>query len=104
MRLELLYNPRLLCERLAIASIRSRRLAKLSNTPARGLSLGHVDSLEFLELARPLGIHSIYDIGANVGSWTLLAKSIIPNAAIEAFEPLPKHHASFQKTSSASLA
>jgi len=37
----------------------------------------------------------IYDIGANVGTWSLLAKALIPNARIEAFEPLPKHQAEF---------
>jgi FkbM family methyltransferase len=94
--MELFYNPRLLCERLAIASMRQRRLAKLRNTPARKLSLGHIDSLELLEIAKPLGIRSICDVGANVGTWTLLAKAVIPEATVEAFEPLPKHHIGFQ--------
>src|ERR1700722_18660728 len=96
MRLELFYNPRLMCERLATASLQRRRLAKLRNTPARNLLPGHVDSLELLEIAKPLGIRSIYDIGANVGTWALLAKAVIPEATVEAFEPLPKHHIDFQ--------
>ena len=97
MRLELLYNPRLLCERMATALLQRRRLAKLRGTLAQNLSLGHIDSLELLEIARPLGIQTIYDIGANVGTWTLLAKAIIPEAAVEAFEPLAKHHIGFQE-------
>jgi FkbM family methyltransferase len=97
MKLDLLFNPRLLCERLAMVSLQRRRLARLSGTPAQRLSLGHIDSLELLEIARPLGICSIYDIGANVGTWTLLAKAVIPEATLEAFEPLLIHHLGFQK-------
>lgn len=55
--------------------------------------MGHIESIELLELARPAEIEVIYDIGANVGTWALLAKSVIPEATVEAFEPLPKHHA-----------
>ena len=91
MRLELLYNARLLCERLAIESVRRRRLAALKGTQAAGLALGHIDTLELVELAGQAGISVIYDIGANVGTWSLLAKSLIPGARIHAFEPLPKH-------------
>jgi len=91
MRRELLYNPRLLCERLATESIRRRRLAKLRHTPGQWLSLGHIDSLELLELVQREKINVIYDIGANVGTWSLLAKSIIPSARIQAFEPLQRH-------------
>lgn len=97
MRLELLWNPRLLCERLAAISAQQRRLKKLRNTPAQNLSLGHIDSLELLEIARIAGIKVIYDIGANAGTWALLAKAIIPDASVEAFEPLPMHHESFKQ-------
>ncbi len=41
MRLELLYNPRLLIERLAIESHRYRRLRKLQGTVPLALKLGH---------------------------------------------------------------
>lgn len=98
MRLELLYNPRLLCERLATESMRRRRLSELRNTPASCLTLGHIDSLELLKIARQLEIDIIYDIGANVGTWSLLAKSLIPDAKIFAFEPLPKHQVAFRDT------
>ncbi len=93
--IELLYNPRLLCERLAIESVRRRRLATLKGTQAAKLSSGHIDTLELLQLASPAGISVIYDIGANVGTWSLLAKSLIPDVRIEAFEPLPKHQTEF---------
>jgi FkbM family methyltransferase len=95
MRLELLYNPRILCERLAIESHRRRRLAKLRNTPAHELLLGHIDSLELLELVASSDINVIYDIGASVGTWTVLAKSIISHADLHAFEPLAKHQDAF---------
>lgn len=91
MRFALLYNPRLLCERLAVESHRRRRLARLKDTPASRLSLGHVDSLELLELLHDIDIGVIYDVGASLGTWTLLAKSVVPLANIHAFEPLPKH-------------
>ena len=97
MRLELLWNWRLLCERLAVASIRQRRLRKLRNTTARNLKLEHIDSLELLEMARAAGVNVIYDVGANIGTWTLLARAIIPGATIEAFEPLPAHHSKFMQ-------
>ena len=98
MRLALLYNPRLLCERLAIASVRARRLAHLRGTPAAGLELGHIDSLELVALARDAGARVVYDIGANIGTWSLLAKSLIPDAEIHAFEPLVEHDAAFGKS------
>jgi FkbM family methyltransferase len=91
MRRALFYNPRLLCERLALESARRRRIARLKGTPASALSLGHIDTLELLELLNPADIKVIYDIGANVGTWTLLAKAIIPHAQLHAFEPMPEH-------------
>jgi len=97
MRLELLYNPRLLIERLAIASQRQRRLGKLKGTIAADLNLGHIDSLELLELVKLQQPQVIYDIGANVGTWSLLAKACFPQATIHAFEPLTMHHEPFEK-------
>lgn len=40
----------------------------------------------------------MYDIGANVGTWSLLAKALVPGARIEAFEPLPTHQAEFLRS------
>jgi FkbM family methyltransferase len=91
LRAELFYNPRLLIERLAEISIERRRIARLRGTPGASLRTVHLDSLELLELLRPLGVRVIYDIGANVGTWTLLAKSIFPNATVHSFEPLECH-------------
>lgn len=65
------------------------RLDKLKNTPAKILKSGHIDSLELLELIKAeIEINVIIDIGANKGTWTLLAKSIFPQSIIYAFEPL----------------
>jgi FkbM family methyltransferase len=64
---------------------------------AQGLTVGHIESLELLETARALGIRTIYDIGANIGTWTLLAKAVIPEATVEAFEPMAKHCSAFDK-------
>ena len=95
MRLELLWNPGLACERLAYYARQRRRLKKLRGTPAESLQVGHIDSLELLEAATNHGIKTIYDIGANVGTWSLLAKAIFPHSRIEAFEPLHRHHQEF---------
>ena len=95
MRRALFYNPRLLCERIALESTRRRRLARLKGTPASALSLGHIDTLELLELLDPAKVKVIYDIGANVGTWTLLAKAVIPDAEIHAFEPMVEHCRAF---------
>jgi FkbM family methyltransferase len=36
------------------------------------------------------GASSIFDIGANIGVFTLFARSVNPNAVIHAFEPIPE--------------
>jgi FkbM family methyltransferase len=102
MRLELLYNPRMLLERLADASRDRRRLAKLRGTPARHLRTGHLGSLELLELLRSAPPAIIFDIGANVGTWTLLAKAIFPSAIVHSFEPLARHRERFLRATSRS--
>lgn len=101
MRLSLLYNPRVVLERLALASQRRRRFARLRDTPAAALSLGHIDSLELLETLRATPPAVIYDIGANIGTWTCLAKSLYPAARVEAFEPLAQHVADFHRWTAA---
>jgi FkbM family methyltransferase len=101
MRLELLYNPRLLCERLAEISLERRRLARLRGTVAANLITPHIDSLELLdEIGRTSKPNIIYDIGANVGTWTLLAKAIYPDVQVHAFEPLPIHIEKFKRLTS----
>jgi FkbM family methyltransferase len=97
MRLSLLYNPAHLVTRLAVALQRRARQRRLRGTPAAALTLGHIDSLELLELLRPQAPAVIYDIGANIGTWTCLAKSLFPSARVEAFEPLTQHFAEFKR-------
>ena len=101
MRLSLLYTPCDVVERLAIASRRRRRFRRLRGTPAAALQLGHIDSLELLELLQSAPPGVIYDIGANVGTWTCLAKSLFPSARVEAFEPLTQHAAAFRQWTAA---
>jgi FkbM family methyltransferase len=99
MNYSLLYQPLKLIERAALAIKRNRRFKKLQHTPAAQLGLGHIDSLELLEIIRDdaalTASPNIYDIGSNVGTWTLLAKAIFPNARVDAFEPLPDHNSQF---------
>jgi FkbM family methyltransferase len=96
-RPSLLYNPFDLVERLAIVSKNRRRRHKLHGTPAAALDPGHIDSLELLELLKPSPPGTIYDIGANIGTWTCLAKSLFPAARVEAFEPLAMHFDGFRR-------
>jgi len=89
-------------ERLGEWATQRRRLNRLRGTPAAELTTNHIDSLELLDLVRARtgepGV--IYDIGANVGTWTLLVKSIFPDATVHAFEPLEKHAVKFKQVTS----
>ena len=93
MRAELLYNPFLLLERLGEWAVTSRRLARLKGSVAANLQPGHIDSLELLDLLRSVNPKVI---GANIGTWTLLAKAIFPSAHVHAFEPLSSHTKTFE--------
>ncbi len=95
MRKELLYNPRLLCERLAEISQAKRRRRILRGTPAEKLEAGHTDSLELLQLLKGRPPRVIFDVGAFYGTWTVLAKSIFPKAEVHAFEPLEQLRGQF---------
>lgn len=100
MNLSLLYKPLRLIERVALSISRKRRFDKLKHTVAADLKLGYIDSLELLELiGKDVHIYSpvIFDIGSNIGTWTLLAKAIFPQATIHAFEPLKNHILTFNK-------
>lgn len=96
MRKELLYNPFVLFPRLGQWADTHRRLRRLRGTVAAPLHDGHIDSLELLDLVRPFDPRVIFDIGANIGTRTLLAKAIYPNSEIHAFEPLQQHTAKFR--------
>ncbi len=97
MRKELFYNPLLLLERIGHWATESSRFKRLRHTPAEGLNCYHIDSLELLDLVKPLKPRVIFDVGANVGTWTLLAKTIFPDARVEAYEPLAVHYEDFRK-------
>jgi hypothetical protein len=87
---------------LAIESQRRRRLEKLKGTVAGSLKLGHIDSLEILEMLRN-GASSpkvVFDLGANTGTWSLLAKALLPGAIIHAFEPLQTHYLKLEQATS----
>jgi len=98
MRSKLLYNPRLLCERLAEISLQRRRQRRLRGTLAEKLKPGHIDSLELLELLKSKRPRIIYDIGAYIGTWTVLAKAIFPDSEVHAFEPLDQIRDDFFRT------
>jgi FkbM family methyltransferase len=97
MRPELLWNMPLLIERLALEFQRRGRLSKIKGTVARDLKLGHLGTLELIKLTGSHTPQVVYDIGAYTGTWALLAKACLPNAAIHAFEPLAIHAAQFRE-------
>lgn len=99
MRLSLLYNPLVMIDRMAVEINRHQRKKRLKGTPAARLSIGYLDSLELLELIRDEHFRPkvVYDVGANIGTWTLLAKSIFEEANVHAFEPLAVHTKAFAK-------
>ena len=97
MRASLFYDPLVLLQRLAVAIHRHRRRRPLRGTPAAALSLGHLDSLELLQLIRHQPPEVIHDIGANAGTWTCLAKSLYPAARVDAFEPLARFGSDFAR-------
>jgi FkbM family methyltransferase len=92
MRTELLYNPILLIQRIGEYFADKKRLRKVKGTPAAFLNLNQLDSLEFLQIIKKeIQVKIIYDLGANVGTWSLLAKTIVPQATIHAFEPIKEY-------------
>src|SRR5438477_10300390 len=82
MRPALFYNPRLLCERLAEWSVNRRRLAQLRGTVANKLRLGHIDSLELLNLLKAAPPTVIYDVVAYLANWRLLVNATFPSVAM----------------------
>lgn len=96
MRAELFTDPLLLLHRIGEWALTRRRLRYLNGTVARRLEHGHIDTLELLELVRPLNPGMIFDIGAHSGTWTLLAKALYPHAQIHAFEPFASHADKFE--------
>lgn len=87
----------MLLERIGQWATERRRLRRLARTPAAGLNRYHIDSLELLDLLKEKPPQVIYDIGANCGSWTLLAKTLFPAAEVHAFEPLDSLRADFER-------
>jgi FkbM family methyltransferase len=102
MNFSLLYNPAKLIRRIALGISRKERLKKLNGTAGAKLQQGHIDSLELVELIKQdasIGANPvIFDIGSNIGTWTLLVKSMLPAAEIHAFEPLETHNAVFRQS------
>ena len=96
MRKELLYKPHLLFQRIAEKATKRARLRKLRNTCASWLTHYHIDSMELIQIAAAKGARCFYDIGANVGSWSLLCRALVPDSKIIAFEPLPEHCEQFE--------
>lgn len=53
--------------------------------------------MELLDICRSERIAVVYDVGAFIGTWSLLARARLPRAEIHAFEPLPEHGRRFRQ-------
>lgn len=95
---KIFHNYLWLNEILAIKIQQKRRLSKLTKTAANNLKLGQINSLELLDLINCYEPKIVYDVGAMVGNWVLLAKACLPEVTIHAFEPLQGHCEEFEKT------
>lgn len=97
MRPSLFYNPELLCARIAEEFRKRRRLRRLRGTCAAWLTFDHIDTMELIDLAAGDGARVFYDIGANVGSWAVMARALVPECTIIGFEPMEEHLPKFRE-------
>jgi FkbM family methyltransferase len=97
MRTALFYNPRLLIERVSAGWNRRHRRRRLRGTCAHWLNEYQIESMELIEFAARRGARVFYDVGANVGTWTVLCRALVPDSRIVGFEPLPAHVEQFRK-------
>ena len=79
------------CESLAFRLRGRLRVAAMRGTPFAAAGCTAFDTYELLLPLRDAPPRVLYDLGGNRGQWTLLAKSIFPDAEVHAFEPLPEH-------------
>ncbi len=86
----------------ALIRNRLRQLRKLmrllpSHGFRRGLLHGVAASVEHLELMKGIAPATLIDVGANVGQFSLLMRTLHPDTRIYAFEPLSRPAAVFEK-------
>ena len=69
-----------------------RKLMKLASSKGyrHGLPFGVAAAVEHHALLKGLKLATLVDIGANVGQFSLLARTLHPDVRIHAFEPLPR--------------
>ena len=63
----------------------------------RALRQGVAPSLEHLRVLRLMSAETVVDIGANRGQFALAVRHVLPQAAIDSFEPLPEPAAVFRR-------
>ena len=96
----LMSNYQTFVSKLAYQAKGLSRLVKLRNTIASKLPRSCISSLDMLKTIDQNQAKIIYDIGANVGTWSLLAKAVFPHSVIHAFEPLNNHVIKFRELTS----
>jgi len=73
----------------SIRRVRKLRRLLASRGYRRGLRYGVAAAIEHEGMLRSLRLGSLIDVGANIGQFSLLARTLYPEAPIHAFEPLP---------------
>ena len=102
--LKLILKPRIFIERVTFRSaeylmqfVRNiNRHQKLKGTLANKLHLAYTSSLELIEIVKSDNPKIIYDIGAHIGTWSLLTKALIPDSIVHSFEPVESHATEFK--------
>src|SRR4051794_14022834 len=83
--------------RLHRNSLQRDRMRRLGSSSLHALEPGHIDTLELLDLIPREDVHTVFDVGANRGTWSVLARLYYPLAEIHAFEPLPQCQTMFRE-------
>ena len=84
-----------ICDSLAYRLRRRESAAAFRATPLTAAGFDTFDTHELLRQLSSSAPRVIYDLGANRGQWTLLAKSVFATAEVHSFEPLPDHCTDF---------
>ena len=81
--------------RIQLLHIGKHRGRRLADTPAAQLHSNLSGTCELIEIAREKlpPASPVWDIGAHTGTWSVLARSLLPASPVVCVEPLPEHTA-----------
>ena len=81
--------------RIQLLHIGKHRGRRLAGTPAAQMHSHLWGTCELIEIARETlpPASPVWDIGAHTGTWSVLARSLLPASPVVCVEPLPEHTA-----------